>query len=69
MYRLAERHAKQIGGQGLLTGESLGPVASQTIAGITSPNAVVSPPLPRPPPGFAKGAGTSIPRTSRPRPF
>jgi thiamine biosynthesis protein ThiI len=41
MYRIAERHAKRIGGQCLITGESLGQVASQTIEGITSSNSVV----------------------------
>ncbi len=41
MYRIAERHAKRIGGQCLITGESLGQVASQTIEGMTSSNSVV----------------------------
>ncbi len=41
MYRIAERHAKAIGALCLITGESLGQVASQTIEGITSSNSVV----------------------------
>ena len=41
MYRIAERHAKRIGAQCLITGESLGQVASQTIEGMTSSNSVV----------------------------
>ncbi len=41
MYRIAERHAKKIGALCLITGESLGQVASQTIEGITSSNSVV----------------------------
>ncbi len=41
MYRIAERHAKRIGALCLITGESLGQVASQTIEGITSSNSVM----------------------------
>ena len=41
MYRIAERHAKNVGAQCLITGESLGQVASQTIEGVTSSNSVV----------------------------
>jgi thiamine biosynthesis protein ThiI len=41
MFRIAERHALRIGAQCLITGESLGQVASQTIEGITSSNSVV----------------------------
>ena len=41
MYRIAERHALRIGALCLITGESLGQVASQTIEGITSSNSVV----------------------------
>lgn len=55
MYRIAERHARRIGGQCLITGESLGQVASQTIEGITSSNSVVeSLPVLRPLIGFDK---------------
>ena len=41
MYRIAERHALKIKAQCLITGESLGQVASQTIEGMTSSNSVV----------------------------
>lgn len=54
MYRIAERVAKQNGCQCLITGESLGQVASQTIEGITSSNSVVTLPVLRPLIGFDK---------------
>ncbi len=55
MYRIAERHAKRIGALCLITGESLGQVASQTIEGITSSNSVVEElPVLRPLIGFDK---------------
>ena len=55
MYRIAERHALRIGAQCLVTGESLGQVASQTIEGITSSNSVVEKlPVLRPLIGFDK---------------
>ncbi|MFQ7035953.1 MAG: tRNA uracil 4-sulfurtransferase ThiI [Candidatus Borkfalkia sp.] len=55
MMRIAERLAKQIGAQCLITGESLGQVASQTIEGMTSSNAVVKDmPVLRPLVGFDK---------------
>ena len=55
MYRIAECYAKKIGAQCLITGESLGQVASQTIEGMTSSNAVVeSMPVLRPLVGFDK---------------
>ena len=55
MYRIAERYAKKIGAQCLITGESLGQVASQTIEGMTSSNAVVENlPVLRPLVGFDK---------------
>ncbi len=55
MYRIAERHAKRIGATCLITGESLGQVASQTIEGITSSNSVVEAlPVLRPLIGFDK---------------
>jgi len=41
MYRIAERHAWRRNAQCLITGESLGQVASQTIEGITSSTSVV----------------------------
>ncbi len=54
MFRIAERVAGRIGAQCLITGESLGQVASQTIEGMTSSNAVVSLPVLRPLVGFDK---------------
>jgi len=55
MYRIAERHAKRIGALCLITGESLGQVASQTIEGMTSSNSVVETlPVLRPLVGFDK---------------
>ncbi len=55
MYRIAERHARRIGALCLITGESLGQVASQTIEGMTSSNSVVeSLPILRPLVGFDK---------------
>ena len=54
MFRIAERVAKRKGAKCLITGESLGQVASQTIEGITSSNAVVTLPLLRPLIGFDK---------------
>jgi thiamine biosynthesis protein ThiI len=55
MFRIAERHAKRCGAQCLITGESLGQVASQTIEGMTSSNSVVEDlPVLRPLVGFDK---------------
>lgn len=55
MYRIAERHAKRIRAQCIITGESLGQVASQTIEGMTSSNSVIeSLPVLRPLVGFDK---------------
>ena len=48
MMRIAERLAKQQGDQTIITGESLGQVASQTIESITSSNSVVTMPVLRP---------------------
>ena len=48
MMRIAERLSKQIGAQTIITGESLGQVASQTIESITSSNSVVTMPVLRP---------------------
>ena len=48
MMRIAERLAKTSGGQAIITGESLGQVASQTIESITSSNSVVTMPVLRP---------------------
>ena len=55
MFRIAERHAMRIKAQCLITGESLGQVASQTIEGMTSSNSVVKKlPVLRPLVGFDK---------------
>ena len=54
MFRLAQRLAKKRGLQCLITGESLGQVASQTIEGMTSSNAVVTLPVLRPLVAFDK---------------
>ena len=54
MFRIAERIAKRKGAKCLITGESLGQVASQTMEGITSSNAVVTLPVLRPLIGFDK---------------
>lgn len=55
MMRIAERLAKKCGAQCLITGESLGQVASQTIEGMTSSGSVVNDlPILRPLCGFDK---------------
>ncbi len=55
MMRLAEKVAKKCGAQCLITGESLGQVASQTVEGMTSSNSVVENlPVLRPLCGFDK---------------
>ncbi|MGN0804023.1 MAG: tRNA uracil 4-sulfurtransferase ThiI [Candidatus Coproplasma sp.] len=55
MMRIAERVAKKSGAQCLITGESLGQVASQTIEGMTSSGSVIeSLPILRPLCGFDK---------------
>ncbi|MDE7330412.1 MAG: tRNA 4-thiouridine(8) synthase ThiI, partial [Clostridia bacterium] len=55
MMRIAETVAKRCGAQCLITGESLGQVASQTVEGITSSNSVIqSLPVLRPLCGFDK---------------
>lgn len=55
MMRISERIAKKIGAQCLITGESLGQVASQTIEGMTSSNSVIDDlPVLRPLCGFDK---------------
>lgn len=48
MMRIAERLAIKLGDQAIITGESLGQVASQTIESITSSNSVVKMPVLRP---------------------
>lgn len=55
MMRIAESIAKRCGAQCLITGESLGQVASQTIEGMTSSNSVINDlPVLRPLCGFDK---------------
>ena len=55
MMRIAEKIAKKCGAQCLITGESLGQVASQTIEGMTSSNSVIEKlPVLRPLCGFDK---------------
>jgi thiamine biosynthesis protein ThiI len=55
MFRICERFAHRVGAQCLITGESLGQVASQTIEGMTSSNSVVEKlPVLRPLVGFDK---------------
>ncbi|MBE5742935.1 MAG: tRNA 4-thiouridine(8) synthase ThiI [Clostridiales bacterium] len=48
MMRITERLALKYGGQSIITGESLGQVASQTMESITSSNSVVEMPVFRP---------------------
>ena len=54
MMRIAERLAYRIGAQAIITGESLGQVASQTIESMTSSNSVVTMPVLRPLVAFDK---------------
>ncbi len=54
MFRIAERIAGRLEAGCLVTGESLGQVASQTLEGMTSSNAVVTLPVLRPLVGFDK---------------
>lgn len=62
MMRIAERLCKNLGDQAIITGESLGQVASQTIESITSSNSVVSMPVLRPLIGFDKNEIIDISR-------
>lgn len=54
MMRIAEKLAVSLGDQAIITGESLGQVASQTIESITSSNSVVKMPVLRPVIAFDK---------------
>ena len=54
MMRIAERLARQNGAGAVITGESLGQVASQTLESITSTNSVATIPVFRPLIGFDK---------------
>ena len=61
MYRIAERIAKNIGCQSIITGENLGQVASQTVESMTVTNAVVEDlPIFRPLIAFDKEEITAI---------
>ncbi len=54
MMRISEAHAKTVKAQALVTGESIGQVASQTIESLTATNAVCTMPVFRPLIGFDK---------------
>lgn len=54
MYRIAEAVAKKEGALGLVTGESLGQVASQTLDNIFCEDAAIKMPVHRPLVGFDK---------------
>ena len=54
MMRIAEHFAKQDGCRGLITGESIGQVASQTMQSLAATNAVCTLPVYRPLIGFDK---------------
>ena len=54
MMRIAENFAKEMGSLGLITGESIGQVASQTMQSLASTNEVCTMPVYRPLIGFDK---------------
>ena len=60
MMRIAEKLAKDFGAQALITGESLGQVASQTMEALVCTDAVVSMPVFRPLIGMDKNEVTDI---------
>lgn len=62
MMKIAERIAVKNGAQALLTGESLGQVASQTVLGLTATNAAVEIPVFRPLIGMDKNEVIEIAR-------
>jgi len=62
MMRITEKLSRKYGAQAIITGESLGQVASQTIAAITATNASVSMPIFRPVIGMDKTEITEIAR-------
>jgi len=62
MMRITEKLARKFGASAIITGESLGQVASQTIAAITATNASVSMPIFRPVIGMDKTEITEIAR-------
>ena len=63
MYRIAERIAEKEGAVGILTGESMGQVASQTVQNITVVNQVATLPIIRPLIGLDKQEIIEIART------
>ena len=54
MMRISERVAQRVGAHGLITGESLGQVASQTVQSLAATNEVCTMPVFRPVIGFDK---------------
>lgn len=62
MLRLAERIAEKTGSRGLITGESIGQVASQTMGAIVCTDAVANMPVFRPVIGMDKSEITTISR-------
>ena len=62
MYRLAESVAEQVGAKGIMTGESLGQVASQTLDNLLVLNGSTSLPVYRPLIGFDKVEAEKIAR-------
>jgi thiamine biosynthesis protein ThiI len=54
MMIIAEAHARQVGALALVTGESIGQVASQTIHGLVATNEICTMPVFRPLIGFDK---------------
>lgn len=62
MYRIAEAFAKKIGAKGIVTGESIGQVASQTVDNLFVLNNAVKIPIYRPLIGFDKDEIISVSR-------
>jgi len=62
MYRLAELIAKEVGAKGIVTGESLGQVASQTLDNLFVLDSAISMPIYRPLIGFDKVEAEGIAR-------
>jgi thiamine biosynthesis protein ThiI len=62
MYRVAEKIAEREGGDGILTGDSIGQVASQTLENLLVESSAVSVPILRPLIGFDKDEAIAISR-------
>ncbi len=62
MYRIAESIAKEVGAKGIVTGESLGQVASQTLDNLFVLDSAISMPIYRPLIGFDKVEAEGIAR-------